>query len=104
LPWWLRGWWDRDADFGIGAVAGLAGELEGDDAGDVALESKDLKIEHERAWSRRRPGRRRASRSGSGLPRAVGFGALDAAFDFADSVEILGDAARSGGADWLSAC
>ncbi len=35
------------ADLGIGAVAGLAGELEGDDAGDVALEGQHLQVEHQ---------------------------------------------------------
>ena len=32
---------------GVGAVAGLAGELESDDARDVALEGEDLEVEHE---------------------------------------------------------
>ena len=36
-----------DADFGVGAVAGLAGELEGDHAGDIALHSEELQIKHE---------------------------------------------------------
>ena len=36
-----------DADFGIGAIALFAGELEGDDAGDVGLEGEDLQVEHE---------------------------------------------------------
>ena len=36
-----------DADLGIGPVAGLAGELEGDDAGDVALERQHLQVEHQ---------------------------------------------------------
>ena len=36
-----------DADLGVGPRAGLACELKGDDASDVALEREHLKIEHQ---------------------------------------------------------
>ena len=36
-----------DADLVVGAVGGLAGELEGDDARDIALHGEDLEVKHE---------------------------------------------------------
>ena len=35
------------ADLGVGPVAGLARQLEGDDAGDIGLEGQDLQVEHQ---------------------------------------------------------
>ena len=51
-----------DADLGVAAVAGLAGELEGDDAGDISLHGEQLQIKHEpcvlgvAGWYPRGPG------------------------------------------------
>ena len=91
-----------DADFRVGAVAGFAGELEGDDAGDVALQGQHLQVEHQPGvvgvGGGHADGR---SRSGSGFVRGVGFRFLDAAFDFANGVEILADLGAVGRAELL---
>ena len=84
-----------NADLGIGAVAGFARQLEGDDAGDIALEGQHLQVEHE-------PGvvgvggrhARGAVEVGQRVVGGAGLGALNAAFHFADGVQILGDAGR----------
>ena len=80
------------ADFGIGAVAGFARELERDDARDVALQRQHLQIEHQPGVVG--VGGRHAHRPiqiRQRIVRRVGFGLLNAAFDFADGVEILAD-------------
>ena len=79
-----------DADLGIGAGAGLAGELEGDDAGDVALQRQHLQVEHQ-------PGVVGVGGGHADGPVEIrqvriggrGLGLLDAALDLADGVEVL---------------
>ena len=81
------------ADLGVGAVAGLARELEGDDPRDVALQRQHLQVEHQPrvvgvGRPARRPGR---SRSGSWLSARLGLGLLNAPLDLAHGLEILAD-------------
>lgn len=87
---------------GVSAVAGLAGELEGDDARDVALEGDaNLKVEHELGvigvGGGDAEGAVEIGREVIG--RDVGLGFLNTAFDFADGVEVFGDFGLVGGAE-----
>ena len=86
---------------GVGAVAGLAGELEGDDARDVALEGEDLEVEHELRVIGVGGGDAEGAVEVGGeiVLGDVGLGFLDTAFDLADGVEVFADFGLIGGAE-----
>ena len=93
-----------NADLGIGAVAGLARELERDDAGDVALERQHLQVEHQPGVVG--VGGRHADRAvevRQRVVRRVGLGLLNAALHFADGVQVLVDLGAVGRAELSSA-
>ena len=82
----------RHPDLGIGPVARLAGELEGDDPGHVGLERQHLEIEHQPGVVG--IGCRHADRPVDVGQRAVvglGFRLLDAPLHLAHRVEVLAD-------------
>ena len=85
------------ADFRIGSVAGFASELERNDARDIALQRQHLQVEHQS----RVVGISRRHTDGpiqirQRIVLRVGFGFLNAAFDFADGFKILTDARAVG--------
>ena len=80
-----------DADVGIGAGAGLARQLEGDDARGVGLERQHLEVEHQ-------PDVILPDRGHAGRPRQIGqarrvglLRPLDPAFHLAHRVQVLPD-------------
>lgn len=81
-----------DADLGIGPRAGLPGELECDDPGDVPLERQDLEVEHQASVVG--VGCRDAHgpvEVRQGVVLRVGLGLLDPALDLANGLQVLAD-------------
>ena len=92
------------ADLGVGAVAGLARELERDDARDVALQRQHLQVEHQpRVVGVRGRHADRPVEIGQRIVRRRRLGLLDAPLDFADGLEILVDPGAIGRAELRSA-
>ena len=90
------------ADLGVGAVAGLARELERDDAGDVALQRQHLQVEHQpRVVGVGGRHAHRAIEIRQRIVRRLGLGLLNAALDLADGVEVLADPGAIGRAELL---
>ena len=90
----------RHADLGVRPVARLAGELERDDAGHVALQRQELQVEHQLRVVG--VGGRHADRAVEIRQRVVHrlrLGPLDAALHLAHGVEILADPGAVGGAE-----
>ena len=89
-----------DADLRIGAVAGLAGELEGHHAGHVRLHRQHLQVEHQpRVVGIRGRHAGRPVEIRQLIVRRRRFRLLNAALDLAHGVEILADAHAIGGAE-----
>ena len=102
-PLCVSGWCGfGDADLGIGAGAGLARQLERDDAGDVALQREHLQIEHQPRVVGVGGGHAdRPIEIGQVRVGGLRFGLLDAALHLADGVEILADLGAVAGAELL---
>lgn len=80
----------RDTDLGVGPVAGLAGELEGDDTRDVALKGQHLEVEHQPGMVG--IGGRHADGAVEIRQRILlcsSLGLLNATLDLTDGVEVL---------------
>ena len=81
-----------NADLRVSAIARFARELERDDARDIALQRQHLQIEHQpRVIGVSGRHAHRSIQIRQRIVRRVGLGLLNAAFDFADGLEVVAD-------------